>query len=76
MKIRAIYENDEGQHQLDAVLSPEQLKFLLEYALLELLRKGLMVPVVHNESVTLVDFSQSENETSDAEAPSNSGHAS
>jgi hypothetical protein len=56
MKIKALYENNEGQHELNAVLTEDQLKFLIEYALLELLRKGLMIPEVHNDQVTLIEF--------------------
>ena len=56
MKIKAIYENQDGQHEINAVLTEDQHKFLIEFALLELLRKGLMIPVVHNDEVTLIEF--------------------
>ena len=62
MKIKAIYENQDGQHEINAVLTEDQHKFLIEFALLELLRKGLMIPVVHNDEVTLIEFGKNTNE--------------
>jgi hypothetical protein len=74
MKIKALYENNEGQHELNAVLTEDQLKFLIEYALLELLRKGLMIPEVHNDQVTLIEFGKMKG-NEDAEAFGDTGHA-
>lgn len=66
MKIKAIYENDDGQYEFNAVLDDKQHKFLIEFALLELLRKGLMLPVVNDDQVTLVNF---DNESKEKELP-------
>ena len=61
-----MYENDKGQYEISAILSPDQLKFLLEFALLDLLRKGLMIPLVDGESVTLVEFGKEKQELESA----------
>jgi hypothetical protein len=70
MKIKAIYENQDGQHEINAVLTEDQHKFLIEFALLELLRKGLMIPVVHNDEVTLIEFGKG---NADVEASNHTG---
>jgi hypothetical protein len=75
VKIKALYENDAGQHELNAVLTEDQLKFLIEYSLLDLLRKGLMIPEVNGDQVTLIEFGkvkeQVDNEASDNPGLSN-----
>ena len=70
MKIKAIYGNQDGQHEINAVLTEDQHKFLIEFALLELLRKGLMIPVVHNDEVTLIEFGKG---NADVEASNHTG---
>jgi hypothetical protein len=74
MKIKAIYENEAGQHELNAVLTADQLKFLIEYSLLDLLRKGLMIPEVNGDQVTLIEFGKMKG-NEDAEAFGDTGHA-
>ena len=72
MRIKALFENDEGQHELNAVLTEDQLKFLIEYSLLDLLRKGLMIPEVNNDQVTLIEFGKVKEQV-DNEASNNPG---
>jgi len=68
MKIKAIYDNQKGSHEFKATLSEDQLKFLLEYALLDILRKGMMIPLVHDDQLTLVEFEKAKPvEAADAE---------
>ena len=42
MKIKSIVENAEGTFEFSANLTPEQHAFLIEYAVRDLLRKGLL----------------------------------
>jgi len=56
VKIKAIIENDNGTRELQATLTDEQHRYLLEYALADIMSKGVMVPVVHDEVVTLVEI--------------------
>lgn len=42
MKVKTIVETDDGAFEFSAELSPQQHAFLLEYAIRDLIRKGLM----------------------------------
>lgn len=42
MKIKTVVENEEGTFEFQAELSAQQHAFLLEYAIRDLIRKGLL----------------------------------
>lgn len=49
MKVKSIVETPDGQFEFNAVLSPEQHNFLLQYAIGDLVRRGL-IPFVSAET--------------------------
>lgn len=49
MKVKTIVEHQDGTFEFSAELTPEQHSFLLEYAIRDLVRKGL-IPFVSAES--------------------------
>ena len=51
MKIKAVVENQDGTFEFTANLTPEQHQFLIEYAVQDLLRKGLFIPEVDDNNV-------------------------
>ncbi len=74
MKIKVVQEREDGSYEFTANLSPAQHKFLIEFAIQELLRRGLSVPLVNEEDnmVTIVKMESDEtNETPDNPRHSN-----
>ena len=63
MKIKAIVNKEDGTRELTAVLTEDQHKFLMEYAIADILSKGVMIPHVKDDVVTIVEMDIS-NETS------------
>jgi hypothetical protein len=51
MKVKTVVENDQGVFEFQAELSEQQHAFLIEYALRDLIRKGLL-PLVNEEAGT------------------------
>jgi hypothetical protein len=49
VKIKTVIESDEGAYEFQAELTPQQHAFLLEYAIRDLIRKGLL-PFLNVES--------------------------
>ena len=49
MQVKTIVENKDGQFEFNANLTPEQHAFLIEYAIRDLVRKGL-VPFISAEN--------------------------
>lgn len=49
MKVKTVVENDEGVFEFQAELSEQQHAFLIEYAIRDLIRKGLL-PFINAES--------------------------
>jgi hypothetical protein len=48
MKVKSIVESPEGNFEFSAELSPQQHAFLIEYAIRDLVRKGL-IPFISSE---------------------------
>lgn len=48
MKIKSIVESPEGNYEFSAELTPQQHSFLIEYAVRDLVRKGL-IPFISAE---------------------------
>ena len=53
MKIKTIVENETGSFEIAADLTPEQHTFLLEFAVNELFRRGLMPFITANNESDL-----------------------
>ncbi len=49
MKIKTVVENHDGTFEFSAELTPQQHAFLLEYAVRDLVRKGL-IPFISADS--------------------------
>ncbi len=63
MKISTVVELPDGNYEFNAVLTPEQHAFLIEFAVKELLRAGLIPFAAANtneEIVSLIPATQSE----------------
>jgi len=58
LKIKAIIEKEDGKRELTAVIDEQQHRYLLEHALADILSKGVMVPVVHDDVVTIVEMDE------------------
>ena len=56
MKIKTIVEQADGSYEFSAVLTPEQHAFLIEFAVKELLRAGL-IPFANAENAALIPAS-------------------
>ena len=56
MKIKAIVQHEDGSRELTAFLDEAQHRFLLEYAIADILSKGVMVPHVKDDVVTIVEM--------------------
>jgi hypothetical protein len=69
LKIKAIIDQPDGTRELTAVLTPDQHRFLIEYAISDILSKGVMLPHVKDDVVTIVEL-----EDAYSENPSNTGH--
>ena len=54
MKIQTLVETADGTVEFSAVLTEEQHKFLIEYAIQDILRKGVAIPVVQDDVVTIM----------------------
>ena len=60
MKIKAIIHKEDGTRELTAHLTEDQHKFLLEYAIADILSKGVMIPHVKDDVVTIVEMDTNE----------------
>lgn len=56
MKIKAIINREDGTRELTAVLTEDQHRFLMEYAIADILSKGVMIPHVKDDVVTIVEM--------------------
>lgn len=64
MKIKAIIQREDGTRELTADLTEDQHKFLIEYAIADILSKGVMIPHVKDDVVTIVEMDTNNVETS------------
>ncbi len=53
MKIKAVIENEDGSFEFSATITPMQHQFLIEYALQDLIRKGLFIPEIKEDLVQI-----------------------
>lgn len=53
MKIKAVVENEDGSFEFSANITGLQHQFLIEYALQDLIRKGLFIPDIKEETVQI-----------------------
>ena len=60
MKVKAIINREDGTRELTAHLTEDQHKFLLEYAIADILSKGVMIPHVKDDVVTIVEMDTTE----------------
>ena len=56
MKIKAIINREDGTRELVAHLTEDQHRFLMEYAIADILSKGVMIPHVKDDVVTIVEM--------------------
>lgn len=72
MKIKVIQEREDGTYEFTANLTEAQHKFLLEFAIQDLLRKGLSVPIMgeDDEVVSIVNMKDDDEDPNSAGRPS------
>ena len=58
MKIRTIVEKEDGNFEFIAFLTPEQHTFLIEFAIQEMIRRGLSIPFTSSEIVSVISESE------------------
>lgn len=56
MKVKTVVENESGIFEFQAELTPQQHAFLLEYAIRDLIRKGLLPFLNIDEDKDLVNI--------------------
>ena len=61
MKIKTIVEREDGNFEFIAFLTPAQHQFLIEFAIQEMIRRGLSIPFTADEINTIVVESSSVN---------------
>lgn len=54
MKIKTIVEREDGSFEFIAFLTPEQHNFLIEFAIQEMIRRGLSIPFTADEIGNIV----------------------
>lgn len=63
MKVKTVVENDQGVFEFQAELSAQQHAFLIEYAIRDLVRKGLLPFVTAESDKDLVNIIPESTET-------------
>ena len=59
MKIKTIVEREDGTFEFVAFLTPAQHQFMLEFAIQEMIRRGLSIPFTADEiSSVMVESTQ------------------